>query len=142
LGFLWGHLRHYRCFGDYIKYNGSFSAYASAGSGKIGVFAQADGSAFNGFEGTVTSPNWGGSASATARIVDSIHYSGVTTAFPVLVEWDVDGIFNGGGSAETLFNATVGGPDYLISGQPWEEPHERIDDITDGNGIFCTNAMD
>ena len=122
-------------FGDYIRYNGSFSAYASAGTGKIGVFATAEGSAYNGFG--VTSPNWGGSASATARIVDSIFYSGVTTAFPVLVEWDVDGIFNGGGSAETLFNATVGGPDYLITGQPWEEPYERRDDITDGMAYFA-----
>ena len=124
-------------FGDYIQYNGSFSAYASAGSGKIGVFAHADGSAFNGFEGTATSPNWGGSASATARIVDSIYYSGVTTAFPVLVEWDVDGTFNGGGSAETLFNATIGGPDYLVNGQPWEEPYQRRDDITDGMAYFA-----
>ena len=34
-------------YGNYIQYNGSFSAYASAGSGKIGVFAAAQGSVYN-----------------------------------------------------------------------------------------------
>ena len=120
-------------YGNYIKYNGSFSAYASAGTGSIGVFARAEGSGYN----WGPTSDWGCAASASAHILDSISYSGVTAAFPVLVEWSVDGIFNGGGSAETLFNATIGGPDYLVTGEPWADPHQRKDDITDGMAYFA-----
>jgi len=120
-------------YGNYIQYNGSFSAYASAGSGKIGVFATASGSVYN----WGSTDGWGCNSSASAELVDSIYYSNVTTAFPVLVEWDVHGSFNGGGTAETLFNATVGGPDYLVTGEPWEEPHQRKDDLTDGGAYFA-----
>lgn len=120
-------------YGNYIQYNGSFSAYASAGSGKIGVFATAQGSGYN----WAPTSDWGCNSSASAQMGDSIYYSNVTTAFPVLVEWNVHGTFNGGGTAETLFNATIGGPDYLVTGEPWAEPHQRKDDITDGMAYFA-----
>jgi hypothetical protein len=120
-------------YGNYIQYNGAFSAYASAGSGKIGVFATAEGSGYN----WGPTSDWGCNSSASAQLLDSIYYSNVTTVFPVLVEWDVHGSFNGGGTAETLFNATIGGPDYLVTGEPWEEPHQRKDDITDGMAYFA-----
>ena len=124
----------------YIEYDGSFHAYASAGTGKIGLFVRADGgtSDFLGFPLPAGHPSWGCRSGAEARIIDSIYYANVASPFPVLIEWNVDGTFTGSLAGETRFNATVGGPDYLITGDPWQDPHERRDDdLTDGGAYFA-----
>jgi hypothetical protein len=116
----------------WVEYDGNASAGVFASTGKLRVSANSSGGAYYDFGGGPVEINsWGAAFSASAELLDTLHFSGATEPFPVELEWVVDGFLSPNGvGGSTMINYAIGGPDAFITGT--NSPTEWSDDISDG----------